>query len=594
MSLPARDDVDPEYRFDLTRIFETPDDWERARESLEDDLDALAERAGDPLTETTDLRDLLVATEACHRRKQRLQAYATLARNVATGDDAAADRKHRLRDVETAFDPAVATVRRRLRETDGDRLDDLLAGLEDYEFYGRNLRAQAAHTRSAAVEETIAAFESAVEAPTRIITAATGEDLVTPPVERPDGETVELTYGNHRSELSNPDRDYRRRVYEAYHDEMECHEHTLARAYAEKLDAAAAVADLRGYDSVRDRDLRGSYPDSGLELSLPESVHDTMLAAVRDNLGPYHRSLDVRRDRLDVDALRPWDLQVPITDADPTVEYDQARDFVVEAMAPLGDDYVDRVEQFLDERRVDVYPTQDKRTDIPAYCPSTAADGAFVLANFREDVRTTFYVAHELGHAMNVAYHRQGPTRYATNSQAISEVPSILHELLLAEHLLEQGGDLAAATRNRLLEFVGGNFYNSATGAAFAHRTATLVEDGDDVTPERAREVYADILREFRAPVAYPDDPGRHWFAQGRRGVYSSYQYVLGAAGALVVRARLRDGSLSPAEYRSFLADTGREEPVSLFRRLGCDVTTPAPFERAADAFDGHVDAVAE
>jgi oligoendopeptidase F len=593
MSLPARDDVDPEYRFDLTRIFQHPEEWEAAREELLDRLDDLRQRADQSLDQPATLRDLLAATEECHRRKQRLQAYATLARYVATDDAAAADRTQRLRALESSFGPAVAAVHRRLRETDDDHLDELLAALEDYGFYARNLRAQATHTRPAVIEETIAAFESTVEAPSRVVTAVTSEDFDPPSVERPDGETVDVGYSTYGT-VSHPDRDYRRRVYEAYYREVERFEHALARTYAEKLNAAATIADVREYDSIRDRELRGSYPDSGLSLSLPESVHDTMLSAVRENLAPYHRAFDVRRERLGVESLRPWDLGVPLTDADPTVEYETARDLIVDAVAPLGDEYADRVEQILRERRVDVYPTRDKRTDLPAACPSSATDGAFVFANFGEDVRTTFSLVHELGHAMNVEYHRSGPARYATNSEAICEVPSILHELLLAEHLLERGGDLAAAARDRLLNCVGGNLYSAAKGSAFAHRTATLVEGGDDLTPGRARDIFADLLAAFRAPVDYRDDPGRHWFGWGRHSIYNGYQYVLGATGALVVRDRLRDGSLSPGEYREFLADTGREQPVSLFRRLGCDVTTTAPFERAATAFDGYVDAIAE
>jgi oligoendopeptidase F len=594
MSLPARADVDSEYRYDPSRIFETPADWEDAHEALQDHLADLRERAERPLEDVEDLRDLLAATEEAYRRKQRIQCYASLVADVSTDDDDASDRERAVRDLDGAFDPAVAAVRRRLAETDDDHLDDLVAGLDGYALYAENLREQAQRVLDPEVEDAVAALEPATQAPDRALTAVVSEDLRPGPVERPDGTTVDLTYGNHRSELSHRDREYRQRVYEAFHDAFERHEHAVATAYAEKLDALATVAELRGYDSLRDRDLRGSYPRSGLELSLPEPVHDAMLAGVRDTLEPYHRSLRIRRERLGVDTLRPYDTAVPITEADPEVGYDEARELIVEAMAPLGDAYAERVEELLIERRVDVYPTQDKRTDIPAKCPATATDGPFVLANFREDVRTTFYVAHELGHGMNFEALREGPIRYATNSQAISEVPSILHELLLAEAMLDRGGDLASAARNRLLECVGGNLYGAGMGAAFTHRTATIAEEGGEVTAERARETYRDLASEFRAPVEYPDDPGRHWFAHARRGAYNSYQYVLGAVGALVVRDRLRDGKLSPAEYRQFLADTGREQPVALFERLGCDVTSPGAYERAAETFDGYVDEVAD
>jgi oligoendopeptidase F len=592
MSLPARDDVDPEYHFDLTRIYETPDAWDEARDALVERLDDLESRTHQPLESPEDLRVLLAATEECHRRKQRLDLYAALAADVNTGDDAAADRQRRARALEERFEPAVAAVCRRLGATDADRLDRLIADLDGFRRYAERLRERADHVRPPAVEETVAAFEDARTAPTRIIGAVTAEDLDPPAVERPDGETVELGYGNYRTELSRPDRAYRRRVYEAYRGELDRFEGVLTRAFAEKLAAAAAEADVRGFDSIRDRAARGHYPETGAAVRLPGAVHEAMLAGVRANLEPYHRVQIVRRERLSLDELRPWDRHVPITGADPTVEYEAVREHILAALEPLGTDYVERVERFFDERRIDVYPTRDKRTDVPAYCPSSAADGAFVLANFREDVRTAFYVAHELGHALHVEHHRDGPTRYATAPRAVSEVPSILHELLLAEHLLDAGGDLAAAARDRLLECLAGNVYRAAMSSAFVHRLASAVDAGEDVTPERAHDAWSDLQAAFLPEVEYDDRAARNWLGHGRRGVYDHYQYPLGATGALAIRRRLRAGELAPDDYGQFLRSTGREDPVGLFERIGCDVTSPTPYERAAGTFREHVAAV--
>ncbi|MFB6087335.1 MAG: M3 family oligoendopeptidase [Haloarculaceae archaeon] len=592
MSLPERDAVDPEYRFDLTQIYQTPEDWAQARDDLDAHLDGLTDRAEEPLDSRDDLRALLEAVETAFRRKQRLALYATLAKNVATDDDAAADRMREFRDIDSRVETAVGAVRRRLRDTDDDRLDAFVEDLDDYERYARNLREQARYVRSAAVESVVAAHDDARTAPTRILTAVTSEDFDPPDVERPDGESVALRYGNFRRELSHGDREYRRRVYEAYREEMDRYEATLTRAYAEKLAAASTEADVRGYDSVRDRDLRqGAYPESGLQSNLPEAVHDVVLDTVRENLGPYHRSQDLRRDCLGVDELGPWDREVSLADAAPEIDYETAKSHVLDALAPLGDGYVERARSLFAERRIDVFPTESKRTDIPAYCPSSAADGPYILANFRGDVRTTFFLCHELGHAVHVEHHREGPVRYATCPRPVEEVPSILHEILLAEHLVEAGGELADAAHDRLLEFLGGNFYRSTMGAAFAHELAGRVESGEEVTEERARETWRDLQREFEPRVVFDDRAGRNWLGRGAREPYSSYQYVLGATGALAVRDLLRTDELAVADYREFLRSTGERDGVESFAALGCDVTTPEPFERAAATFGTYVSA---
>ena len=595
MSLPARDDIDSTHRFDLTRIYETPAEWDAAREALEDRLDELQSHAADPLEAPSDVRSILTLAEECYRQKQRLELYATLARNIATESDTANDRRRRLRSLASEFETTIAAVRRRFRETEGDRLDALITELDGYRRYAENFREQAAYARSPEVEEAVAAFEDPRTAPTRVLRSVLTEDFDPPAVERLDGTTVDIRRGNYRTELSHSDRDYRRRVYESYRGEMDRFEGTITRAFVEKLNAADAERVVRGYNTIRDRDLRQRcYPESGLRSVLPEAVHDAMLDGVRSNLDPYHRAQAVRRDHLNVEILRPWDLDTSIVDGDPPeLDYAEAREHVLAALEPLGEEYVERLRAFFDERRIDVFPTEGKRTDIPAYCPSSATDGAFVLANFRGDVRTTFFLCHELGHAMHVGHYREGPTRYATCPRPVSEIPSLLHELLLAEHFIAEGGEFAAAARNRLLECFGGNLYGSTMNAAFVHRLASAVGDGEEVTPRRAGEAYADLLAEFRPAVDYGDRAGRDWLGLGLRDIYSNYQYVLGAVGALAVRERLRGDNLSTADYREFLRNTGRERSTVLFKRLGSDVTTAMPYERAAAAFDGYVDAVA-
>lgn len=590
MNLPARDEVSTEFRFDLTKIFEMPEEWETARDKLLERLEELGSLATEPPETTEELEKILSETEECHRLRQRLDLYATLSRNINTGSESAATREREFRDLDTSFEPVAATVRRALGGLDDDDVAALIEPIEDYRYYAENLRTQARHVQSPEVETVIAEHGEVRSGPNRILRAITTEDFDPPEVKRPDGATVEIRPGNYQTELSHPDRDYRRRVHEAYHTEQHRFAATTIRTSAEKLSAAATEASVRGYDSIRDRDLRGTYPESGLELAVPESVHETLLSGVQNELEPYYRAQRIRRDRLGVKKLRPWDRWVSLAEPPaPDLEYEDALGLITDSLAPLGEEYVDRARNFLTDRRIDVYPTQNKRTDIPAYCPSSAADGAFVLANFRGDVRTMFIIAHELGHALNVAYHREGPARYATSPAAVCEVPSILHELLLAEHCMQEGGALAAHARNRLVECIAGNLYRNARTAAYNHALSTKIESGEELTPKRARNIYANLLDEFD-PV-YDRDGVIDWVGGiGTRIPYSSYQYVLGATGALAVRDQLREQELSPEEYRQFLRQTGRRPPLDSFSTLNIDVQSASPFERAAATFDRYLD----
>jgi oligoendopeptidase F len=588
MSLPERDEIDPEYRFDLTTIYETPDDWTAAARELDDELDALEASAADPLETTDDLRALLQAIEECYRRKQRLKLYVNLANAVGRDD---APRWERYHDLESTHEEHVATALARLG--DDGTLEGLAAELDDNQWYVENLRERARHVRSPEVEETMAAVAETRRAPTEVLHAVR-RDLESSVLERPDGERVEIPGADFRTELARPDREYRRRVYDAMWEAFERFEETITEAFAAKLAAVSAGASVRGYASIRDRDLRRRcVPDSGMQSVLPEAVHDAMLDGIRENLGPYHRLLERRRDRLGVGVLRPWDLDVPLAERDPpAVGYEDAKAHILGALEPLGADYVERVRSLFERRRIDAAPGVDKTGKW--YCQYSADDGPFVVANYRGDVRSLFVLCHELGHAMHVEHHREGPVRYATSPQPVSEVPSTVHQLLLADHLVGEGGALADAALERVLVQVGRSLYRSAMFAAFVHELASSVERGEPVGPDDARETQRSVLREFREPVELDADAGRTWLGRGTRDPYHNYQYVLGATGGLVVRERLRDGDLTAAEYREFLRSTGRERSVVLFERLGCDVTAPEPYERAATAFDEYVEMAAD
>lgn len=109
------------------------------------------------------------------------------------------------------------------------------------------------------------------------------------------------------------------------------------------------------------------------------------------------------------------------------------------------------------------------------------------------------------------------------------------------------------------------------------------------MTPEGARNIYADLLDEFD-PVYDRDGVIDRVGGVGTRIPYSSYQYVLGATGALAVRDSLQEGSLSPEDYLRFLRQTGRRPPLESFSVLNLNVQSESPFERATETFNSYLD----
>mgnify|MGYP000666245633 CR=1 FL=1 len=590
MSLPDHADRPSRYTWDTAQLFEQPSDWTDARDALSADLDT-DDPPATPLESAGRARELVDTVADWYRRKQRLELYATL-RDCISEHDTASDRMAAARELSSQVETAVANRLDRLRRTDETTLDRIETALDERTHYFASLRRQAHHRRDPEREEVIERFAEQRSSADRIVRAVTNEDVEPPTVETPDGGAQTVTQARHRQELSRTDRAYRRRVYEAYLDELSRFEGTLATAYHEKLSAASALAAVRGFDSVRALQLTNrSYPESGLEVRFPPACHDTMIESVADSLGPRERARELRADRLGIETVRPWDTEVSLADApEPELSYDEAVEHVVAAFAPLGEGYQERARQFFDQRRVDVYECADKRGDIPAFCPSSADDGAYVLLNYQRDVRTAYYCCHELGHALHVEHYRREPTMYATGPRPISELPSLLHEILLTEHLAADGGPLGAHARNRLLDSLDGMLYGQAATAAFKRRLAAAVDDGETLSADRIADAYRETQARFDPALEQGERTRYEWLTGALyRDAFHHYQYVLGAVGALHVRESLRDDDLDPATYSEFLRSTGRERPLDLFERFGLDLRTSDPYERATTAFGEYV-----
>jgi oligoendopeptidase F len=584
VSRPPRSEIDPAYRLDTTLVCDDPETWHDERTALDGDLTALEERAARPLGDATQLAELLTATASCHRRFCRLELYATL-RDFLGDDETAADLQAGVADLAATLDRVAAAVRRRLATPDDEQFAALLADLDEsaaWRPYAERLRARGEHVRSPAVEEALATVDHERTAG-RILRAVKGPDLDPEPVERPDGQQVTVTRGNYVEELRHPNRAHRRRVYESLFGALDGVEATLAATFQEHLRARQATATVRGYESLRAAALDAeSYPRTGVTERVPPAVHEATLT-LRSHTEPYEQARRRRRDRLSVDRLRPWDTRVPTSAADPTVSIETARTVIRAALAPLGEEYVDRVREVFESRRVDLFPTAGKRSGVAAACPWGPTDGPFVVANFRESVRSTCLLAHELGHAVHATLLTERQPREATIPPVVSELPSILHELLVTAELRRRGGDLARAARDRLLELLGGYLYRNTRTTALAHRAATAVAAGDELTPERCREAFRETAA-FDPVVDRGKRAGSDWTRYGPSG-YDSYVYPVGAAAALVVRDRLSSGDLAPAVYRETLRRAGREGGLAVLRELGVDPTEESTYRRATASF---------
>ena len=592
-SVPAREEIDEAYKWDLASLYASDEAWEQAygeADALVEDLAAYEGRATD---DAATLLATLETYEDLMRTVSNVVSYARMRRDEDTTDDTYQALTARTQALSSEASSAASFLEPELQELTEDDVDALVEAepqLGEYEHYFDDVLRMKPHTRSAEVENLLAELGEVTGAPGEVYNMLANADMEFPTVEGPDGDERPITLSNFTTLQKHPDRAFRRRVYEAFYDDWAGVRNAVGTAYKNAVKTDVKLARARNYDTAREAALDGP--------NVPVEVYDTLVDTVHDNLDNLHRHAELKANTVEGDDLRMWDLYVPLVQEEsPEIGYEQACEYVTEAVAPLGEEYQSRLAEGLESRWVDVYETQHKQSG--AYSGGTYDSQPFILMNYQDDVESMYTLAHELGHSMHSEYtSERQPYVYSSYEIFVAEVASTVNETLLTHHLLDTVEDeqLRRHVLNEYLERFRSTLYRQTMFAEFEHRTHEMIEGGDPLTPDRLDDRYADLKGEYYAPAELDDRIAREWMRIPHfyRAFYV-YQYATGISAAVaLVDNILEEGAPAAERYVDFLRSGSRQYPLELLREAGVDMATPDPVESALDTYGEYLDTFAD
>ena len=447
---------------------------------------------------------------------------------------------------------------------------------ENWRHYLGNLLRMKAHTLSPREEEILAMAGEVTRVPRTAFGMLNDADLTFRPIRDEQGREVELTKGRYSAFLESLDRRVRRDAWTSLTEGYEAHRNTLAALLGGSVKRDCFYARVRGYSSALQAAL---FPNN-----IPESVFHTLVETVAKRRAAVHRAMELRCRILGLEKLEVYDLYVPLSTAEaPKFAYDEARDTLVDGLAPLGDDYLSAMKQGLDGGGwVDVYESRGKRSG--AYSWSTYGTHPYVLMNYQGTLDHLFTLAHEMGHAMHSWYtHREQPYHYSHYPIFLAEVASTTNEAILMDHLLKvtEDPDRRLALLNQYIDQIRGTVVTQVMFADFEQRIHAMVESGEPSHlghPER------------RLPRHFHVHAGAGAFVRRSRGAR------LGADPALLLRLlrlpvrhriRGRDGPF-PARAGGRRLRTGGLPGFPEGRRLGLSHRDPSPRRRGPGAARTH------
>ena len=454
--------------------------------------------------------------------------------------------------------------------------------LETYKRYISEILRGKNHTLDKNTETILAKSRQMANAAENIFSMYNGADIKFPSITTEEGEEIEITHGNFVPLLESTDREVRKAAFEGVYETYGKMRNTLAATFAANLDQANFYAQVRNFSSAREMYLYGS--------NIPESVYDNLIETVHKNMDKMHKYVSLRKKILDVSELHMYDLYTPIAKApDTKYSFEAAKDIVLEGLAPMGEEYIKVLEEGFDNRWIDVYENEGKRSG--AYSWGAYGTHPYVLMNYHGTLDHVFTLAHEMGHAIH-SYYSDANQPYVNAGYKIfvAEVASTCNESLLIQHLLKitEDEEEKAYLINHFLEQFKGTLYRQTMFAEFEKIAHSMVQNGEGVTADRLCGIYYNLNKEyFGDDIVIDKEIELEWARIPHfYNPFYVYQYATGLSAAIALSKRiLEEGKPAVEDYMKFLTGGSSQDPIELLKIAGVDMTSSEPIETALELF---------
>ena len=572
-------------RWSLRDMFPTDEEWNREMEAAAKIAQKLAERKGRLAVDAAALKETAALYVDLQDKLYRLMVFANSNFDQDMADVAAKKLYETAQNQSTAIGEMISFMAPELMQysmEDFNRYCEQEPALKEYTHYAEDFFAKKEHVLSNEMETLLVRMNDMGESFIKVFGDLVVNDMEFPMIKTLEGEEIRANEANYAMALENPDPTFRRDYYKGLLGTYKKYINTLTSIHYGSVKNDCFTAKSRHYTTARAAALFDNH--------IPEAVYDNLLQTVRENTGALHEYVSFRKKLLGLDEMYFSDLFVPLVkDSAKKYTYEQAQQMVLEATAVLGEDYTRLVQKAFDERWIDVYPRESKRSG--AYSTGAYRTKPYILLNFTGTLDDVFTLAHELGHSMHTWFSQENqPLLYAGYSIFCAEVASTLNEQLLSQWLFEHStsDEEKALLLCKRLDDIRSTFYRQTMFADFEYQTHKLVESGEPLVPETLCGIHRKLNEEYYGPEMVVDDYLSCEWARIPHfyTAFYVYQYATGIAASTAIAHRIfTEGAPAVADYRKFLTTGGSDHPIELLRIAGVDMASPKPVLDTIETF---------
>ncbi|MFT5520236.1 MAG: oligoendopeptidase F [Enterobacterales bacterium] len=577
----SKDSNDP-LTWDLTEIYKTPADWDKARNEVLADIKKIEKRKGMLGDSANTLYNTVQMLSDLTRKASRVYAYTSLKSDENLGNTEAQEPLQLSIVMFGQFQQATSWIQPEILTIGRERIEKFIEQdirLAPFVMQLDNSLRNAPHTLTEEAEKALSYFGQSNGAPSQIYSLIANSDIPWPMVEMSNGEEARIDSQGYSKWRGSENRDDRKKVFDAYWTRWGEYTSTIGRTLSAHVQTQVASAKARNYDSVLQRELFGD--------NLPVDVYKTLVSEVNKSLPTLHRYFKLRAKMLGVEQMQYYDIYPPLVSLDKTFDFETSNKITLDAMAILGDDWVSRQKEAMSQRWVHVKPQKGKRSG--AYMQPAAYDvHPYLLLNHNDDYESLSTLAHEWGHAMHSLYAQETqPYETSSYSTFIAEIPSTSLELILQDYMTKNTNDIDEKIfyLGSALEAMRGTFFRQTMFAEFELALYETVERGEALTGDKMSKMYGEILKRYHGHdegIVQIDDLYANEWMFIPHFYYNMYvfQYATSkTAGAALYAKILDEGKAGVENYKKLLKSGSSDYPYLLLKEAGVDLAKPGPYQ---------------
>lgn len=589
--LKKREEIDDKYKWKVDKVYKNIEDFEKDFEEVKKEAVKLQDYSG-KLTNGETILEYLKLDEKISRKVEKLFIYAHLKSDEDTSNPTYQALMSKI-DIYMAefssytafFVPEILSLDDKFIMDEIDRIEEL----HQYKFLFEDILKEKPHILSKEMEELLASASDCLDAPSAIHNMLTNADMTFGKIKDEDGNEVELSEGNYSSFIRSKDRSVRKAAFEKLFGEYEKFKNTLATSLTASIKTFNFNSKVRKYESALEASLNPN--------NIPLDVYKNAVKVMNDNVSSLHRYVKIKKELLNLDEIHMYDLYVPVIEAEKEhVEFNDGVKIVLEALKPLGEEYLDIFKGGINDGWIDIYENKGKKGG--AYSWGGYDTMPYVLLNYNNELEDVSTLAHEMGHSIHSYYSRkEQPYHYAGYTLFCAEVASTTNEKLLIHHLIEKENDekKKLSLINTELEQIRTTVFRQLMFAEFELYTHESLEKGIPLTSDDYSKAWHELNVKYFGPEMVVDEKIDIEWARIPH-FYSDfyvYQYATGyAAASAFANAILEEKANAVEKYKGFLKAGGSDYPIEILKNAGVDMTTKEPLEATIKRFNELLDMI--